>query len=274
MPEPKKPEEEVKPPESVETTDGGVEVSIEEAKVTPEQVEIKEEEPKIKEPPKPAQDPLRNKVYAQDRILSNVQRSIEELKSVVLQNNQGSTLSQKQQQVLDEIDTIAQTDWKRAVRMVNDQWYAEKKKEEQQQITVQSRIVEEQTKMLENLKVVASRYPELETDPTSEKTQIFQSILEQNPDWKTNPLGPLLTMHEMEDELRKKGYAIDGAPKETESQRLQRVSSTGLPASKPVSSDKVVLTREQKAFCDENGMSYADYARTLKAGGKEGVTIQ
>jgi hypothetical protein len=86
-------------------------------------------------------------------------------------------------------------------------------------------------------------------------------------------------MYAMEDELRKKGYDIDGRVTEKvkeETSRLMKANVSSLPSSRPSApSNKITLTKEQREFCDENGLSYETYARTLqkqKAGEGE-VTV-
>ena len=127
--------------------------------------------------------------------------------------------------------------------------------------------------MEKNSQEVISRHPELE-DTASEKTQIFQDILNNNPRWRSSPDGPLLTMYGMERELRKRGYDVEGTIKEkveNEKERVVRATATSLSASRATTTgNKIVLTREQKEFCDQNGVSYEDYARTLKKSGDKG----
>ena len=95
-----------------ETEEGGVTVSVEDEATEAGIVLEKAEEAKK---PVLKQDPLSNKVYAHDRILSNVQRSIEELKNIMLNNSAASTTTHEQSDKLDELDKLAQTDWKAAV---------------------------------------------------------------------------------------------------------------------------------------------------------------
>lgn len=256
-----------------ETEDGGVEVSVEEE--TPETV-VQEKKEDEKKPVK--QDPLTNKVYAHDRILSNVQRSIEELKNIMLSSSPSSTITQEQEQNLDELDKLAQKDWKAAVNKVAEAKFNELRNAERIQIGEEQKNLETAQVMEQNSQTVLSRYPDL-NNADSEQAQIFQSILNNNPRWRTSPDGPLLTMYAMEGELRKRGYDVDGSIKEnveTETNKLIRKTAASLPSSRTVTTtgNKIVLSREQKEFCDGNGIRYEDYARTLKRSGeKEGISI-
>ena len=117
---------------------------------------------------------------------------------------------------------------------------------------------------------VTSVYPELHEqtgDPTSEISQSFTRIMNQNPDLLSNPRGPELTMHAMEQEMVAKGQTprswqasakSNGAP-------ASRASMTSLtPSRQSLPSNKVVLTREQKDFCDRQGLKYEDFARIAR----------
>ena len=275
MPEDKKNLTEEKEKEKIskitETEDGGVEVSVEEE--TPETtVEEKKEEEKKEVSIK--QDPLKNKVYAHDRILANVQKSIEELKNIMLENSPSSKVALEQEVELDELDKLAQKDWKAAVSKLAEAKTKELLNAEKRQIEEERYNLNLNQLMEQNSQTVLNRHPEL-ADEDSEKSQIFQDILNKTPRWRTSPDGPLLTMNEMENELRGRGYDVDGAISksiEAEKNRLVRTTAATLPSSRTIltTGNKVVLTREQKEFCDQNGISYEEYARTLKKSGDKG----
>ena len=264
-----------------ETNEGGVEVSVDNENPDDQSISNEVVKEDGRKPVTQRQDPLTNKVYAHDRILSNVQKSIEELKSIMLNNTSASTITTEQVDKLDEIDKLAQSDWKAAVAKIAETRTREilsaenKKIEQAKENETSAQIIEK------NAQLVISRHTELE-DPASEKSTIFQNILTDNPRWRVSPDGPLLVMYEMERELRKRGYAVgdyaDSGVRQNvaESARISRVAATNLPASRIISAtgNKIVLTREQREFCDQNGVKYEDYARTLsKTGGKEGITI-
>lgn len=258
-----------------ETEEGGVAVSVEEESPDKNFVQEKKEEAgksAVK------QDPLTNKVYAHDRILSNVQRSIEELKTIMLNNSTSSVTTHEQDEKLDELDKLAQSDWKSAVGKIAEARVKTILETERQQINQEKEREAVVQAMTQNENVVLSKHPEVE-DKTTEKSQIFQEILDKNPRWRTSPDGPLLTMYEMENELRKRGYDVDGSVNskiEAERERIFKANASYLPASRDIQAtgNKIVLTREQREFCDQNGIKYEDYARTLKKSGeREGVEI-
>jgi hypothetical protein len=279
MPKPEGAEEvkEEKTSEITETQDGGVEVSVE-AQDTPK--DVVQEEPKVvvkEEKPKPSTDDQswRNKVFAQDRIIQKMSREIEEMRQRVA--NEPSSTKTEVLTELDEIDKLAQTDWKAAVNKLAERKAREILDNEKKHIEEQQERLQVQNTMEANSKSVVAKHPEL-NEADSEKSLIFQSILSNNPRWRTSPDGPLLVMYEMENELRRRGYDVEGnvtQKVEKEVNRITRASASSLPASRQTTStNKIVLTREQREFCDQNGMSYEDYARTLsKSRGKEGIEI-
>ena len=277
-----KPEEadvvkEEKTSEITETQDGGVEVSVE-AQDTPK--DVVQEEPKVvvkEEKPKSSVDDQswRNKVYAQDRIIQKMSSEIEKMRQRVA--SEPSPTKAEVNTELDEIDKLAQTDWKAAVNKLAERKAREILDNEKLHIQEQQERLQVQNTMETNSRAVVAKHPEL-NEADSEKSLIFQSILCANPRWRTSPDGPLLVMYEMENELRKRGYDIEGnvtQKVEKEVSRFTRASASSLPTSRQTTStNKIVLTREQREFCDNNGMSYEDYARTLsKSRGKEGIEI-
>ena len=268
--------EEEKTSEITETPDGGVEVSVE-TQDTPKD-EVQEETKVIVEKEKPKQtddQSWRNKVFAQDRIIQKMNREIEEMRQRVIV--EPSSTKQEVVTELDEIDKLAQTDWKAAVNKLAERKAREILDNEKVHIQEQQERMQVHNTMENNTQSVVTKHPEL-NEEGSEKSTIFQSILSNNPRWRTSPDGPLLVMYEMENELRKRGYDVEGNVSqkvEKEVNRITRASGTSLPSSRQaISTNKIVLSREQREFCDQNGMSYEDYARTLsKSRGKEGVEV-
>jgi len=268
MPEEEKKEEtsEVK-----ETEDGGIEVDLKEEEVTAEAKEESKEEEEKK--PVKEQDPFKNKVYAQDRIIAKLQREIEELRST----KAPPAREPEPEPDVDEIDKLAQHDWKAAVRKLAQDEARRLQNAEAQRLEEAKNSEMTAQRLSHNTQTVLERHPELD-DATSEKFQVFQDILNKNPDWRMSPDGPLLTMYEMENALRSKGFDVDGTIRkkvEAETSRIARTNATSLPSSRSTTmSSKVVLTKDQRDFCDQNGVSYEEYARTLrKSGDKMGVEI-
>ena len=255
----KKESEEAKE-EPKETEEGGIEVLLEEEKGEEEKQEVKTE---VKEEPKEEvkQDSFKNKVYAQDRIISKLEKKIEELEAKKIES----------EPELDDLDKLAQTDWKKAVAEIVKRERTATDKE----IQAKSQERERLQILQQNEQTVLSKYPEL-NETTSEHSQIWFDVLNKNPRWRQSPDGPTLVMREMEDVLRSRGYDIGGrATQEVkqERERLARVNATSLKSSRATPSNKVILSKEQREFCDINGVSYEEYARTLKKTGEGSLEL-
>lgn len=136
-------------------------------------------------------------------------------------------------------------------------------------------ITREQTRQIEifetNKQQVLEKYNEL-TDPTSEYTKIWLEILDNHPEYKSNYLGPILTMREMENEARRRGLQVkeEGVDADKiidkEVNRRERVRQTNLkPGAKEKSGGgEVILTQDQITLCKHNNIPLKVYAATLK----------
>ena len=179
---------------------------------------------------------------------------------------------------LDELDQLAQKDWKSAVRKLAKEEAESIRKVEREE---ENRIKTNQylSSALEKSKQeVMARHPEIENDPTSEKAQIFQRIVQEHPDYLTNPYGPKLAMNDMESELRSKGWIEPDINKRVEKEvdRRSRVIKTNISKDKVTSDSKITLDATEQEFCKVNSIPYEDYAKnkkTLLGGGTEGVTV-
>lgn len=113
---------------------------------------------------------------------------------------------------------------------------------------------------------VAARYPQLHPETGQEDDPIshaYQHVVDQHPDLFHDAYGPLAAMAIMEAELKSSPTA---SPTPSANPR-SRSAQTGLPTPRPAPPQPVrlVLTREQKAFCDRHNMKYDEYLRTAAA---------
>mgnify|MGYP001559723757 CR=1 FL=1 len=171
----------------------------------------------------------------------------------------------------DELDKLVDSgNWKEAVTRLADQRATAIIQQREQQNRLEQDALSRKQLLDTSIAKVTSVYPELHEqtgDPASEISQSFTRIMNQHPDLLSNPHGPELTMYAMEQEMIAAGKTprswqtaakVNGAP-------ASRASTTSLlPSRQALPSNKVVLTREQKEFCDRQGLKYEDYARVAR----------
>lgn len=179
------------------------------------------------------------------------------------------------QQELDEIDQLAQKDWKAAVRKLAQE---ESSRNLQQ---VQTQRQQDEAQRLKNQLVersksfVLSQYPQL-SDSESDETKTFTQVWNENPTLWNNPEGYRLAMYEMEERMRAMGKSPkrvkQDVDKEVRRQLRANVSSV-VGHSGNGSNGKYILTKEQQKIADELGIKYEDYAKTAAAlENKEDIT--
>ena len=181
------------------------------------------------------------------------------------------------EQTQDELDKLVDSgNWKEAVTRLADQRATAIIQQREQQTRIEQDSMARKQLLDTSISKVTTLYPELDEqtgDPTSEVSKTFIRLMNQSPDLLSNPRGPEVVMHEMEREMVMAGQmprswqaatTPNGAP-------ANRVALTTLAPSRQVlPSNKVVLTREQKEFCDRQGIKYESYAkiaRTLESTG-------
>lgn len=168
-----------------------------------------------------------------------------------------------------EWDEKVQKDWKGTVDELADVKAREVYKTLREQERAQEAAEREQretTDLLRKNKIaVMQRHPELD-DPTSDKATTFQSVISRNPSYLTNAYGPVLAMRDMEDELRSQGKLIDDPTRkivETEVNRRARVGAGAIPNGNGAQSPtKIVLTKDEKQYCDDHKIKYDTFAST------------
>ena len=206
-----------------------------------------------------------------------IEKKLDELVAYLGEMRKGATPAQAEQidEQLDEIDKLAQKDWKAAVKKL-----ALEEAQRHLQETIQFRGQQE-TEMLRQQVVeksrnfVLSQYPQL-ADESSDERKVFNQVWNENPTLWNNPEGHRLAMYEMEERIRAMGrtpkrvkYEVDKEVKRQLRANISQVSGNGGP-----SSNKYVLTKEQQEVCDQLGIKYEDYAKTARAlENKEDITI-
>ena len=152
--------------------------------------------------------------------------------------------------------------WKSEVKRIANEEAAQLLRQIQSDQLATQQLSQHQTALASSKQQVVTKYPDLhpETGTTdSVVARPYTRVLQEHPDWLTNPYGPLLAMYAMEETL--KTTPTSGTPNGS------RAMAASLPTSQPTTSanPRLTLTREQKAFCDRNQLKYDDYARVAQS---------
>lgn len=149
-----------------------------------------------------------------------------------------------------DLDEMVQIDWKAAVEKVTEQVL----QRERQRVAAESEA-ERTTRILEESKSkVMERHQEL-SDPDSPKTKVFLKVLDENPDFKVNPRGPILAMYEMETRLKSSGTL------ELETLKKERSRATSIPVGTPGVKKEYTLSKADLDFCRMNGINPENYKK-------------
>lgn len=177
----------------------------------------------------------------------------------------------------DEIDRIAQTDWKQGVKRVvlpevektlNE--LLEKRERERAEAAVKTT---QETLKQKSIQSVLEAHPEIEDD-NSDFSRAYTEVLNEDQSLLGNPLGPEIAMHRAEKRLSPGGAKIKSG--DSDVSRVERVRvSTPAPSRAP-QGNRIVLTTEEKKICDSKGINYEDYIKFRGTTGqqyREGVSV-
>jgi hypothetical protein len=162
-------------------------------------------------------------------------------------------------QTKQEWDALARHDWQTAVDM-RSIIAARKVQEDVRRVDTSTRVLEDSKQR------VLSRHPEL-NDTNTEKSQIYLSILDKNPEYLTMSKGPVLAMRDMEEEMEARGYTreqIFDSKKviaRNEAARVNRGALTGGGRMPEKQGRTVQLSKDDLEFCKTQGLDPKDYAR-------------
>ena len=152
----------------------------------------------------------------------------------------------------DDLDELVQKDWKLGVRKV-----AEQLLNERQAQTVNQTAEERYAKILDESKIkVMEKHKEL-YDPNSEKSKLFAKVIDENPDFKDNPRGPLLAAYEMENRLKPHGNIESGDKMKETRARASSIPSGTSPGNK----GGYTLSAQDRDFCRLNNINPENYRR-------------
>lgn len=213
-------------------------------KAAPVAAPVKAEEPKYVriEDLERVNQSIKNTREYNDRKLNEISEKLEKL------------IPKPVEKAPDDLDELVQKDWKAGVRGVA----RELMEEERHRASV---VTEEQkvANLLADAKNrVMTKHPEL-NDPESPKAKEFLKVLDENPDFRTNPRGPLLAAYEMENRL--KGHDTIES-KERPVDKQVRAKAASVPAgTSPGSKGSYSLSKADMDFCRHNNINPENYKR-------------
>lgn len=221
------------------------------------EVTIDETKGNVPEPQKPvAEKPKEEPKYVRLEDLEKVNQAINNTREY--NNRQLAEINAKLEKMAPkpistgepDLDDMVQTDWKGAVERVAERLLEKRQAKEAAETESQrtSRILEESKAK------VFEKHSEL-ADPNSTKTREFLKVIDENPDFKTNPRGPILAMYEMETRLKGDGKLEVGENK------VSRAKATSVPSGVPAASKGYSLTKQDMDFCRLNGINPENYKK-------------
>ena len=205
------------------------------------------------------------------RHIKDIPGQIAELRQSIQQNRTLSPV--KKQEAQDELDELLEKgDWRTPVKKVAEMRFEELMAERDEKFRLSQAQNMKLSTLEENKKVVRDRYQDID-DPESEIAKRYQKVLSEKPHYLGSEFGPVLAMRDMEDELRSEGRLDEFTKKAVEKEvtRQTRAGAGGVPKAAISGSNKVVLSKEQKDFCDSNGIKYENYLKFVRVNAKEGA---
>lgn len=193
-----------------------------------------------------------------------------------------SSKPQKTEGEVQDLDEIANTDWKKAVKILGKEAAKEYLAELQQANTVEATRRSAELELEKSKKLVLSRYPNIENESTDEY-KTYVEVVNEDPSILQNPRGPEIAMYRMEQKLMATGRMPQAVknyvePKiDEEVSRRARVGAVSATPKAPVRNENViVLTQDEKEFCETRGIAFSDFAKmrkNTKEQFREGVSV-
>lgn len=226
-------------------------------------VEKPDDKPKEVRPPQDLSK-LHNTIAYQTRQLEKAMRELQEMRTQL--NSRPAPKDEPQ----DEIDEIAQKDWKLGVKKVVLPEIEAKVQEILEKRDQAVREAQMKTAKLESLEKskqrVLEEYPEIEQEG-SEINRLYIEVINEDQSLLSEPNGPELAMSRMERKLRALGRTPQSMKPviDKEVNRLARAGASSVVGKQASPNGKVTLTNDQKAFCDHYSIPYEQYAKNLKS---------
>ena len=248
------------------------EIQIVKSEEEPKEVLIEQE--KIIEKEEPAEDlkqvdeikKLHKRLEYSNRQTEKALKKMEEMAQRI-QSIQPPTQNTAEGQ--DELDKLAEKDWKAAVRALGRDEALKTFQELQNGMAQQQARNESLSENEKSKDAVRKKYPMID-DENSREAQVYIEVLNENPQLLKNVYGPELAMYKMEEKLR--------SSRNPELQRESRVRAAYIPTGRtPNPGGPIILTEEEKELCDRTGTPYDRYASMRKMGAqdfREGVVAE
>lgn len=256
--------------------------------VTPEEHNPEEVEVNLDKQEVPAPDPtekLKNQMFYEQRqlekrLMAQQRQMMDELAQRISGNNaQPQKGSEKLDEFDEEVERVAQTDWRKAVDMraeriaekkMEERWKAEEEKRRQEELRQRASMIEQKGRQK-----VLDEFPDIMDESTPEfkaYMEVYNREVNDDPMFMYNPRKHELILPELREKV--KG---SGAQSNPEIERLKRVAASSMSPSRPnASSNKIMLTQQEIEMCKRSGIPIESYAKTKKlgqAGLKEGIVI-
>lgn len=236
-------------------------------------VEVNLEKPQKKEEPKYVTASELEEVRKQLNGISSTMRhvkaipeQIEELRRQVSQNRTMTPAEKKE--AGDDLDAmLEQGNWRTPVETLAERKVQEILRKREEEDFRRKAESDKLSTLEQSKKFVRERYPDID-DPDTEVAKSYLQVLNEHPEYLRSEYGPKLAMRDMEDKLREDGKLDQFTKKavDKELQRQARTKATSAPSSPAsgIKGGKVVLTKEQKEFCDFKDIPYETYAKMLQ----------
>lgn len=173
-----------------------------------------------------------------------------------------------------EWDQKLQKDWKGTVEELAEARLEAKLKEREEKARIESEKQRTMQLLEDNKRKVLERHQEL-NDETSQKANIYRDVLTKHPEYLANPFGPVLAMRDMEDELKSMGIIDEPTKSVVQKEVARQVRTNGavIPKGTSTNTKSITLTKEQKEFCDANGIAYEAYVKNIKRQSNGGFEV-
>lgn len=219
---------------------------------------------------------MESRIGYQARQLEKRMKEMEALAS------QPKTQNSSPEQPSDDLDELANRDWKAAVSLLGERAARKVLDEVQQRGVAEATKKAAEDELEKSKKLVLSAYPAIE-DERTEEYRTYVEVLNEDPRLLQNPRGPEIAMYRMEKKLMSNGKVPKSVreyvePKiDEEVSRRARIGAVSATPKAPVRNDNViVLTQDEKEFCESRGIPFAKYAdmrKMSKESYKEGVSV-